>query len=365
MSNRANINKSARMNFKVPDDPIDPKGTKPLREAASVLEVLILMIVHLCKKILFFDTHLKIALYLGALFLLSLVADVLTFPKTYFSRSDNVFNQYFVKIGWFWTLLLTVPYVLLTSYTICCGNRRLIATRHLPRLLLATLAWYTWTTLFNIVETKYGKCNIKVYTDKISCLKNGHFWNGFDISGHCFILIYSSLILIEEARAIKGWERIKDHIRDELYSRSINDKSLSLNPLKNLNKGELSVLQKSYEKFTPYVRALLIAITGLQILWDVMLVSTIMYYHIMVEKFVSGVIAVLTWFITYRVWYTIPNVIPNLPGDGLFKYNREKNSVQPTSYRKRMSATNGKHFMGMPIGKNQENNDTTNGDTLR
>lgn len=59
-------------------------------------------------------------------------------------------------------------------------------------------------------------------------LKNGYFWNGFDISGHCFILIYSSLVMIEEAKAINGWERIKDYIRDEKYARSINDKSASL-----------------------------------------------------------------------------------------------------------------------------------------
>jgi hypothetical protein len=41
---------------------------------------------------------------------------------------------------------------------------------------------------------------MKGYETKRGCLKAGHFWNGFDISGHVFILIYSSLVLIEEAR---------------------------------------------------------------------------------------------------------------------------------------------------------------------
>ncbi|XP_030036112.1 fat storage-inducing transmembrane protein [Manduca sexta] len=348
MTSRTNI-KSTRMNFKVPNDPIEPKGTKPTREASSILEVLVLMIVHICKKILFFDINLKIALYLGALFLLSLIADVLTFPKTYFSRSDNLFNQYFVKIGWFWTLFLTVPYVLLTSYTTCCGKKRLIATSHLVRLLIATFFWYFWTTLFNIIETNYGRCNIKQLGTKVECLKSGSFWNGFDISGHCFILIYSSLVMIEEARAIIGWERIKDYIRDEKYSRSIDDKSVSVNPLKNINTEELNILKVSYESFTPYVRAFFIAIAMLQLLWDVMLVSTILYYHIMVEKFISGVMAILTWFVTYRVWYTIPNILPNLPGEGIFKYNKERSGSTTNLPRKRTSTTNGKHFMGMPI----------------
>ncbi|XP_021207160.2 acyl-coenzyme A diphosphatase FITM2 [Bombyx mori] len=360
MTSRTNF-KNTRMNYRAQNDSPEPKGTKPTREASSIQEVLTLMIVHICKKILFFDTNLKIALYLGALFLLSLIADVLTFPKSYFSRSDNFFNQYFVKIGWFWTLVITVPYVLLTSYTTCCGKRRMIATAHMVRLLIATVFWWGWTTLFNVIENNYGRCNSKSYDNKITCLKNGSFWNGFDISGHCFILIYSSLVLIEEARAINGWERIKDYIRDERYSWSIDDKAISTNPLKNITSEELEILKRSYEKFTPYVRGLFIGIAALQLLWDVMLVSTILYYHIMVEKFISGVIAILTWFVTYRVWYTFPYILPNKPGQGVFKYNKGKAQAPTPVYLKRMSSVNGKHFMGMPI-KNQNSVDSTNQD---
>lgn len=362
MTSRANF-KNSRMNFKIQNESTESKGNKPTREASSVLEILILMIVHICKKILFFDTNLKIAVYLGALFLLSLFADVLTFPKTYFSRSDNLFNQFFVKIGWFWTLFLTVPYVLLTSYTTCCGKKKLIITGHLLRLMIATTFWYVWTTVFNYIETNYGRCNSKTYVDKISCLKNGYFWNGFDVSGHSFILIYSSLVMIEETRAINGWESIKDYIRDEKYSRSIDDKSASVNPLKNISTEELNILIMCYENFTPYVRALFIAIAALQLLWDVMLVSTILYYHIMVEKFISGVIAILTWFVTYRVWYTIPNVWPSQPGEGIFKYNKDKPATSIPVHKKRMSSSNGKHFMGMPIGQTRDTVEASNEDT--
>ncbi|KAF9419014.1 hypothetical protein HW555_004341 [Spodoptera exigua] len=160
--------------------------------------------------------------------------------------------------------------------------------------------------------------------------------------------------MIEEAKAINGWERIKDYIRDEKYARSIDDKSASINPLKNITSDELSALKVSYENYTPYVRAFLIGIALLQLLWDVMLVSTILYYHIMVEKFISGVIAILTWFVTYRVWYTIPNIYPNLPGEGIFKYNNKTKPVSTTPTYRKKSSTNGKHFMGMPINANQD-----------
>ncbi|VVC86748.1 unnamed protein product [Leptidea sinapis] len=166
------------------------------------------------------------------------------------------------------------------------------------------------------------------------------------------------LVLIEEAKAINGWEKIKDYIRDEAYSRSQNDKSPSMNPLKNIKPVEMDILRTSYEKFTTYIRALIIAIACLQVLWDVMLVSTILYYHIMVEKFISGVIAILTWFVTYRVWYTIPGILPNMPGQGLFKYNNGK-VVQINTSRRKASLTNTKHFMGMPINTAQENIETS------
>ncbi|KAI8426246.1 hypothetical protein MSG28_005153 [Choristoneura fumiferana] len=67
-----------------------------------------------------------------------------------------------------------------------------------------------------------------------------------------------SLIMIEEAKAINGWERIKDYIRDEKYTRSINDKSVSINPLRKITNEELNIVQKSYEKCTAYLHDLLV-----------------------------------------------------------------------------------------------------------
>ncbi|GBP19813.1 FIT family protein CG10671 [Eumeta japonica] len=120
MTSRASF-KKPRMNSKGQGESFESKGTKPTREASSILEVLIVMILHLCKKVLFFDTNLKIALYL------------------------------------------------------------------------------------------------------------------------------------EEARAINGWERIKDYIRDEQHTRNTDDKSPSSNPLKNITEEEFSILKESYKKYTPYV----------------------------------------------------------------------------------------------------------------
>ncbi|PSN42567.1 FIT family protein [Blattella germanica] len=264
----------------------------------------------------------------------------------------------------------------MTSYTYCCGKRDKVM-QHLARLGIATFAWFFWTKLFAYIETTYGRCNVasKKFQTKEACLGGGFFWYGFDLSGHAFILIYSSLILIEEARAINGWEGIKDLIRNEEHARNIGDVSVSTNPLRGLSFEEFSNLKESYDKFTPYIRLLFIAMTFLSVLWDVMLITTILYYHIMIEKFISGAIAILTWFFTYRYWYRIPRTIPNLPGEGLFKYKDVRQPKEiPTKQRRSTIPvpTSGvgpkgqlPTFMGMPLYglRNQETKEQKEEDT--
>lgn len=124
---------------------------------------------------------------------------------------------------------------------------------------------------------------MKSYETKRSCLKAGHFWHSVDISGHCFILIFSSLVLIEETRPIVGWDNIKEHLRLEDHNRKNQEAGSSLNPLRNLKTEEIATLRYLYEKYTPIIKLLFVAITVLQVLWDIMLVCTMLYYHRMVS----------------------------------------------------------------------------------
>jgi hypothetical protein len=88
-------------------------------------------------------------------------------------------------------------------------------------------------------------------------------------------------------------------------------------------------LQFNYKKYTPYIRGLFVAITIFQIMWDVMLVCTMLYYHVMIEKFLGGVLAILTWFFTYRMWYAHPKLYPKLPGQGVLSTSRRKTRRRP------------------------------------
>ncbi|XP_046814982.1 acyl-coenzyme A diphosphatase FITM2 [Vespa crabro] len=348
----------SRLNFRPSSNQEDRGGTRPTTAPSSIGLIFVTMFLHICKKSLLFDTRLKVAIYCGLIFTISLVADFVIMPRSYFSRSDNALNRYFVKWGWGWLLIVTIPWVVLTSHTLGCGRRSVIL-RHLARLVLATLAWLTWIKLFNYIENNFGRCvNTKEahLQFKVKCLQAGKFWNGLDISGHSFILVYSSLILAEEGSSMIGWEGIKDLIMREEHSR-ITPNETSFGPLRNLSDNDLEFLKKAHNLFTPYLRALFVVMTMQQLLWDVMLVSTVLYYHIMIEKFLGGIAAVLTWYITYQWWYKSPKIGLPPPGDGLFKYNEVKPQHDLNVARARRSTLNGTNnrFMGLPIRISQDN----------
>lgn len=332
----------------------DFKGIKPLPDPVSVRGALLTMIIHVCRKVIFVDTKWKVAAYIAVLFF-SLIADLAPFPRSYFSRSSNALNQYFVKLGWAWTLICTLPFVVLTSFTYCCGNRRMVGW-HAARLGVATIAWFVFTKSFAYLEVNTGRCSVrsKEFTSKPKCLSAGHFWDSIDISGHAFILIYSALVMIEEARAIIGWETIPDLIRNEEHQRSVKESNHS-SPMKNLSKQDIDITKLAFKTFTPYVRSFFIAMTLLTCLWDVMILSTALYFHTMVEKLISGVLAICVWYVTYHVWYPRTKYLPYAPGRGVFQYNKQKqvNGNSNKNFLNRKSDA-GPTFMGMPLHQGRE-----------
>lgn len=334
--------RSRTLNFRPNSTQEDRGGTRPTAVPSSIGLILITAILHICKKSLLFDTKLKVALYLGALFLGSIVTDAIKVPRSYFSRSDNALNRYFIKWAWGWLLTTMIPWVVLTVHTIGCG-RRIILIKHMARLIFATCAWLLWINLFHYIETNFGRCyNTKdiLLQEKSKCLQVGKFWSGLDISGHAFIIIYSSLILAEEGRSLIGWEGIKDLIIQEEHTRTVATEN-STGPLKNLCDEDFLFLKKAYKVLTPYLRGLFITMTMQQLLWDIMLVATILYYHNMAEKFLGGVAAIFTWYMSYHWLFRMTKLGCTCPGQGLFKYAAEpKINIESNSRMRRNTLNN-------------------------
>lgn len=151
-------------------------------------------------------------------------------PVNYFARKDNIFNVYFVKIGWFWTtlafltLLLTQP-----AYTNAGPLRARRTLQALSRYATVTLSWILTTQWFfgpALVDRSFvitgGRCEdahvqVRPPTEKVpghaqhpvselgailtaaACKAAGGAWRGgHDVSGHVFMLVLASAFLAFE-----------------------------------------------------------------------------------------------------------------------------------------------------------------------
>ncbi len=289
---------------------------------------------------------LQIGAYVVGILVLSVVGDFAPQSSSYFSRPDNFFNAYFVKLGWGWTLLVSGLFVFVTSYTYSCGNA-VVVKNQMTRLVLATCVWYGATSSFLLVEERLGICAVGTkFLNKAQCLAGGFRWKGFDISGHCFLLVWNGLFLIEEGKAYLGWERIREMIRNEEHLRLNTDpgseeRAERATVLSKLSLDEFLHLRRRYLAHTPKVRVLFCLMAALALLWDGMLICTALFFHIMIEKVVAACAAVLLWFVLYRGIYVHPSWSPGLPGEGPFKYVNFK-AKQQAYQRKQDSAAKNK-----------------------
>jgi alpha-galactosidase len=134
---------------------------------------------------------------------------------SYFARKSNIFNVYFVKIGWLWTTAALTLF--LTTHPRHTPLSRLKAAL---RFLLATLVWFLTTQWFfgaPLIDRSFtlsgGACAIsereRLGEVKLSefariasnaeCKMMGGTWSGgIDISGHVFLLVLASGVLTLE-----------------------------------------------------------------------------------------------------------------------------------------------------------------------
>lgn len=148
-------------------------------------------------------------------------------------------------------MLLLASFVYITSKTYSCGKSTVIKNQ-ISRLVFATMVWFSITSLFNSIEAKTGMCEVTKYHRREACITNGHLWRGFDLSGHCFLLIFCNLVMHEEGKAYLGWEKIKDFIRNEEHKRVNDDSNRSDTPLSKLKNDEFL-----YIRYTVHIKTVL------------------------------------------------------------------------------------------------------------
>ena len=118
------------------------------------------------------------------------------------------------------------------------------------RLLVNTGVWYLFAVMvFPAVQERTGVCSLSQHLNRRACYKAGHTWTGFDISGHCFLLTWNNLVIIEEIKKLDFSE--------------IKGRSLLLFHVSN---------------------GVTLLLHVLMIIWETMIVATSLYFHSTIEK---------------------------------------------------------------------------------
>ncbi|GAB1599312.1 fat storage-inducing transmembrane protein-like [Argonauta hians] len=280
-----------------------------LAQPIHIGHFLLVVVMNLCRKVLLMDVSVKIGIYVVGVFVASVIADLFVVPQMYFSRKDNILNRFFIRFGWLWTLIMLSTFISLTSYIYTGCNVKLVK-QHLLRLVCATFWWFVCTTIFSHIDQSTGVCTEMKITSRYHCKKAGKMWLAFDISGHVFLLTHNLLTIVEECRVFKDWKRLRE---------------LLLNPdvqqMRKVTSDEVNLSKDANEKFTPYIKAIIIVLTLFTLIWEFqLLISSVYRFHSLAEKVVASMVSVICWFISYRVIYpTYSETIP-FPGQSPFRY---------------------------------------------
>lgn len=179
---------------------------------------------------------------------LILLCSMISAPDDYRVDKRNILNQWFVKMGWFWTTILVLPLLLLNVKE---DDKKSVSSA-IFRFILSTVLWFLSVNLFQMFDNA----------------------TGFDISGHTFLLIFSNLVITSELRLSKSLERTTS----------------------NGSIGEVDVFQQS----SKFIKLSLFVLT---ILWDFMLFQTALYYHTMIQKAIAAFWAIGSWYIMHVLFY--------------------------------------------------------------
>uniref|UniRef100_A0A8D0HSX3 Fat storage-inducing transmembrane protein 1 n=1 Tax=Sphenodon punctatus TaxID=8508 RepID=A0A8D0HSX3_SPHPU len=207
-------------------------------------------------------------------------------PRAIFANHHNFFNIKFVMSAWGWTCIFLGGFILLVAYL--ASGQPLLTLRHLSRLAVGAGLWLGAIETFLLIENLTGYCFDPVPTgllvnrlpDKLSCLREGHRWHGYDVSGHTFLLTFCCLLMVEETSVFKRY------------------------------------LAQGHPAGVP-LRIIFLLNVLLLGLWNFLLACTVVYLHEYSHKVVGAAVATLCWYFTYRVWYRC-RWSPGRPGTGLF-----------------------------------------------
>lgn len=177
------------------------------------------------------------------------ICSIVNIPEDYKLDKGNLLNQWFVKLGWFWTNVLLLPVLFMTTKS----EDKDAVSKTIFKILSSTTLWYFSVNFFQYVDNM----------------------TGFDISGHTFLLMFSNLLISSELKFIENNYYIKD---GDKRDSSLRNEKFQLGPLK-------------------------MSLFLLTLLWDFMLFETASFYHTIVQKVIAASWAIGCWYFLHINFY--------------------------------------------------------------
>ena len=261
---------------------------------------------------------------------------------SYFAKKSNVFNVYFVKIGWFWTTLAFF-FLIFTHASLGPPLRPSLTRRRIQaaiRYLCITSVWIAVTQWFfgpPIIDRSFkwtgGQCAIiegdsmysemkraemgdvrEVFTHAACKAVGGRWTGGHDISGHVFLLILGSAMLwLELLPAVLRMEGLREARRIKTTGGLVRSASIEVQPDEKAaqNVRNLKDVVETKELGIGIKVALLVA----GISWW-MLLMTAAYFHTWFEKFTGFMVSLGTIYVVYFLPRAIPALrqVVGMPG---------------------------------------------------
>lgn len=207
------------------------------------------------------------------------------------------FNHFFVKYIWFWTWCTVLPFatayaLLVQSHSSYNFKKRSRASVNYFKLLhpfirvgvFGSIIWAVFNVLKTFLREHTGRCVIKGTSKvilKATTLKackwygnlDGGEWTGFNISGHCFMLNFCTLIMLNE---LEEYVYMKKRINNE--------------PLK----------------------LMYWFCAGFIVMCQSMVLITYCFYHEPLEKIAGTILAVVCWQLLYEELFKKRLFLPRL-----------------------------------------------------
>lgn len=256
------------------------------------------------KTVLYSQPKLIAAANCCAILVLSIITDLVP-SLSYTRRNSNEFlDNYIIEPSFNLVTLALLIFVCITLTEPDIRHYQHLV-KPISRILLSWILHVTVRVTILLVPNLLGRCQGYPEFDnqQLECILAGHHWNGFNISGHIFSLLYSILIVLEETFVFRRFE-----VRLRLFGKMADmEIANTVTPTytDHLLTDLYATYLRRYRKVEPCVRIAYTILALWVITAQVNVLIITFNWQKAPPKILGAVLAVALWLVTYGTIFKV------------------------------------------------------------